>query len=255
MIQRLILCGFAAGLLLCGGNELARAADDSETAVKALLAEIDKARKDKERTGLEDAVRRVPDVHNGLEKAPLKKKLRAALGKVLKDAKAGNAATAAAEALGRLDDPKGAYAELVKAFPQPKDKDASPLQLEALRATAALAPDSAIPVLVKLMQKAKAPAAAKEAIVALGRYGASKKRADVLNELLDTMSRLYAAAESAGRNPKGGSGGAPWKALGGALVASANGLTGQTFPGGKEWVEAYKANKKKLSALFKDADK
>lgn len=241
----------AAALCLCAAvMPAAIAADDSGAEAKALLAEIAKAQKDPDRAGLDAAVERVPDVHNGLGNKGLRGKLQAALGKVLRSKTAGNSKLTAAKAFARLDDPDGAFKQLAKAFPKPKEKEAGPSQLEALRSTATLAPKSAIETLLKLMQKGKSLPAVNEAILALGVYGGNKKRGAVLKGMLDVTSRHFAAARSAAQNPKGGDGDRAWKALGPSLIASLNKLTGQNHQTGEAWLEAYKANKKKPAALF-----
>ena len=228
----------------------AHAKGEEAAQVKDLLGKIQVAQKDPERSGLQAAVEGAADVHNSLSDAALRKKVQAAVGKVLRDAKAGEARSAAAAVLGRMNDPAGAYKQLGKALPGPKDKEVSPFQLAALKATAALAPEAAIAPLLKLMTKGKSFDAAREAATALGRYGASKKRAAILKEMLDTMSRHYAAAEATKANPKGGTGDRPWKEMGEALIAALNQLTGQNHPGAPEWIAASKAAKKKLAALF-----
>lgn len=240
-----------AGLLAIGST--ASAGDDMAAAAKDVLAGITKAQKDPEHSGLSEALEQVPGVHNALKDAGLRKKLQKAVGKTLRAKDAGNARRTAASVLGRLNDPKGAYAQLSKVLPAAKDKKASPAQLEAIRATAVLAPDAAIAPLIKLMRSGKALPASKEAIVALGSYGKSKKREAILKELLEVTSLRLSAAKAAESNPKGGSGGKAWKALGESLVASCNRLTGQSHPSGEEWLSTYKAHKKKLRELFADA--
>lgn len=217
---------------------------------KSLLAAIAAARKDKERAGLTQAVERVPPVFAATDDAGTRKKLLAALGKVLKDKKAIGARSAAAKALGEVDDKAAAWKVLSKAIPKPKAKDVAAHETEAIRAAAALSQDAAIAPLLQLMQKGKSRIAAREAIIALGTYGRSKKRTSVLEALLETTSRLDAAAQAAAKNPKGGSGGRAWEELGPSLIASLNSLTGQTHVTADAWMAAAKEHKKKLDGLF-----
>ena len=220
---------------------------------KALLAEIAAAQKDKERSGLADAVAKVPAAFAATQDAAARKQLLGALGKVLKDRKAMAAQTAAAKALGELDDKAAAWKVLSKALPKPKAKEVEPYQNEAIKSAGTLAQDGAIAPLIQLMEKAKSAFAAREAVVALGEFGQSKKRTTVLAALLDTTGKLFAAAQSAAQNPKGGSGGEPWNALGASLIASLNKLTGQNHANAEAWLAAAKEHKKKLDGLFASA--
>ncbi len=236
-----------ATLAIVFGTHGSAAADD---AVKALLAEIATAKKDKERTGLADAVAKVPAAYAATEDAGARKALLGAVGKVLKDKKAMAAQTAAAKALGEVGDKAAAWKVLSKAMPKAKAKEVEGYQMEAIKSAGVLAQDGAIAPLIQLVQKSKSTFAAKEAAIALGEYGNSKKRAVVLAALLDTTGKLFAAAQSAAQNPKGGSGGEPWKALGPSLIASLNKLTGQQHATAEAWLAAAKEHKKKLDALF-----
>ncbi len=240
------------GFLLIG-SATATAAPEGAEAVKSVLDDIKKAQKDPERSGLASAVERIADIHNGIDDAGLRKKLQAVAGKVLRDAKAGSARSAAAVALGSLNDPQGAWKQLSKALPAPKSKTPAPSEVAAIQATAAHVPAAAIAPLLKLMHKAKSLDAAREAINALGGYGKSKKRAAILKEMLEAMSLRHAAALAAKQNPKGGSGTRPWQELGEPFVAALNRLTGQKHKDADAWLEAYKSNKKQLQALFADA--
>ena len=240
-----LLLAWALGLV-----PLATPAHAEGDEAKALLAALSAARKDKERVGLADAVERVPAAFAATADAGTRKKLLAELGKVLKDKKAIGARTAAAKALGQVEDKAAAWKVLSKALPKPKAKDVAQHETAAIRAAAALAQDAAIPPLVQLMQKGKSRIAAREAIIALGGYGSSKKRASVLEALLETTSRLHAAAQSAAQNPKGGSGGRAWEELGPSLIASLNSLTGQKHATADAWMAAAKEHKKKLDGLF-----
>lgn len=232
------------------------AADGRAPEAKALLAEIARSQKDPDRAGLSEAMERLPGTHNALKDPSLRKKLQKAAGKTLTDKRGGEWRRAAALALGRLDDAKGAYAQLGKAIPSPKDQEASPAQLDAIRATATLSPvpEAAIAPLTNLLRKGKSLPAIEQAALALGAYGKSRKRVAILKEVLGAMSRHAASAESAARKkPKKGASDRAWKLLEAPLVKAANQLTGQKYESGSEWMQAYEANKKKPGALFLDA--
>ena len=242
------IAALAACVLLFPLTAYAEAEDGA--GVKAMIAKIKAAQKAPDRTGLDGAVAGAADLHNGLKTPALRKQILAALGKVLKDPKGGSARSAAAAELGRVDDAAGAWKQLGKALPKPKAKEVGPSELAALKATAAHAPAGAIAPLMKLMMKSKSYDAAREAITALGRYGNSKKREAILKEMLTVMGRHHAAAEAAKSNPKAAGGKRGWQELGEVLVASLNELTGAKHADADAWLAAWKANKKKLGAIF-----
>jgi hypothetical protein len=247
-----LITGALALLIAISPCSRAALAEDeaADGGAAALLAELATAGKDPNRSGMAEALGKAAGAFNGTTDAGMKKKIAKAVGKALRDAKGGDSRQAAAEALAQFDDSKLAFAELNKALPTPKDKEADEIQLAAIRAAGALKADAAIGPLTKLIEKSRALPAVKEAIVALGGYSESKKRVAILETLLDAMTRALAGAKAAAQNPKGGSGGDAWKELGESYVAACNALTGQKHADGEAWAEVYKANKKKLKALF-----
>ena len=211
--------------------------------------------KSKEEGALTEAIAESVEAHNSTDDKATRKKIQAALGKALKNKKGGLSRARAATALGQLNDPEGAWKQLAKTLPSPKENSASALHTEVLKAVAKLTPEKAVAPLLKLASKVKSPALLAEAATTLGAYGASKQRTKILGALLDVLQRRWEAAEAASRNPKGGNAGDAWRIVGEPLVAALNALTGQNLTDAQAWLAARKEHKKKLDGLFGDSTK
>lgn len=229
----------------------AEAADDKAAveSAKALADEIETARKAKDGSALSGLLEKLPDAHNGIEHGATRKKLQKAAGAVLKTKGLEATADKAIEALAALNDPKGAYGQLKRHMPGPKDK--TPIDDKGravMAATAKLAPDSAIGSLEELATKSRDYVAAGLAIAALGHYGKSKKRAAILESLVKLISRFKPpVGQQIGEETQ-----KRWTALGEPLIVACNRLTNRKENSPDAWLTLWKENKKKPSELFND---
>jgi hypothetical protein len=227
---------------------LARAADDPAKLeeAKALVETMEAQRKAEDSAGLAESIGKLVDLHNGLEDKGARGKLQKELGSVLKEKDVADAHGAAVEALGALNDDKGAWKELKRVVPGPKDEEFTELQGKALAAAGKLAPDAAIDTLLELSEKAKNNDAGAAAIEALGGFKGSKKRTAILEELVKLIGRFQPPTTgTVGEATK-----ERWTIRGPALVKALNALTGQKAKEPGEWLLLYKDHKKKLDGLF-----
>jgi len=199
---------------------------------------------------LTKALAKVVDIHNKLRTNAVRGKLQKAIGDLIKDESLGAVRMSAADTLGRLNDPKGAWKQLKRFLPAVGDAAVGPLPLRVAQAVGSVAPDAAILPLVKLMEKAKDMNVSRYAIQALGKFGWSKQRTKVLRSLGGFLARLRPGVSTS--KTRGGGQAARRRydflrvTLGGAL----NELTGQKIDGADKWLATWKANKKKPSKLF-----
>lgn len=190
--------------------------------------------------------------HNELRTQAVRVKLQKALGSIVGEEACGRVRSLAADTLGRLNDPKGAYKVLKVHLPTGKETAVGPVPLRVIQATGALAPDSAISTLTKLMEKAKDSNASRFAAQALGKYGWSKQRSKVLSALAEYLRRL----RPGGTNLKAGRAGGEaarerYQMLQQTMVASLRELTGRNeLDTVDKWLEAWKKGKKKPAAMF-----
>lgn len=233
----------------------ADAADPVEDARVAeadnLVARIDAFREAGKKADLQRAFARLPKIHNELKTASARARLQKSLAAVMADESLGGTRCLAADTLGRLNDPKGAWRELKRFLPSDKIEAAEPLALRSIQAVGALAPDAALSSLLKLMKKAKDANVSRYAIGALGKYGWSKRRVSVLKELADFLRKLRPGnvdprdVRGAGRAAR-----ERYEFLRLSLVAALNELTGQEIDTPEKWLDAFKANKKSAGKLF-----
>ncbi len=230
----------------------AAVADDADrkAETKALVNVIKEIRKQKDATALGKALERAVSLHNNLTSNTERHSLQHVVGQVLTDKNMGADRIAAAEALGKLNDPKGAFKHLKRALPTAKTEAAGPVELAALKALASVASDSSIPSLLELMRKAKDHNVAKHAISALGSFGSSKKRVTVLEEM-GAFLRLVRPRRGKGTRI-GAATRARWNALRSPLLSSLNRLTGQNQKSADGWIALLKDFKKTLKKLFVD---
>lgn len=238
-------------LLLSLAPAPAGAADDKAKLeeAKKLAADLEAARKAKDGSAVGGLVKNVPGVHNGIENGPARGKLQKALGAVLKQKGLEDLSGPVIEALAELNDPKGAYSQLKRFMPGPKDKTEIDDRGQAvLAAVAKLAPDAAIGDLEDLAEKSRDYTAAAGAITALGHYKASKKRVAILESLIKLISRF--------QPPRGQQIGAEaekrWKALAEPLVVACNRITTRRETTPDAWLNLWKENKKKPKQLFNE---
>ena len=243
----------AVVLLLAGPLEAGDPVEEGRLRdAQALLDELAVLRAERKKSEIKTALEKLDDIHNKLKSKPMRAKLQAEAGRVLKDDGLGaGARLLAAETLGKLNDPKGAYKQLKPLWPNAKDETVDPLPLSVVRSVGLLAPEAAIGPLVDLASKAKDPNAARYAIASLGYYGYSKSRTRVLKELATLLGKLKPGrfGGSGGR----GSGEAArqrYQFLYQTIVSALNELTGRELTTPEEWESLYKQNKKKLEKLF-----
>lgn len=205
---------------------------------------------DKER--LERALPRIEKSHNELRSNTMRAKLQKALGAVVGEEACGRVRMLAADSLGRLNDPKGAWKALKPHMPSVKDATVGPVPLRVIQAAGALAPDSAIGTLTTLMEKGKDANASRHAAQALGKYGWSRNRTRVLTSLAEYLRRL----RPGGTNLKAGRAGGEaarerYQILQQSMVAALIEITGRKdLDTADKWLEAWKTHKKKPAELF-----
>jgi hypothetical protein len=232
--------------LLCAPT--VRAADEPADLdrAKTMLTDLAALRKAKDASGFQGELKNVVELHNKLEHGATRGKLQKELGAALKSKHLEGAHAAIIAALSELNDPKGAYKQLKRLLPGPKDEEVDELAREAVRAVGKLAPDGAIKQLMDLGEKAKDRASAIAAIDALGGFRTSKKRTAVLEGLIKLVMRFMP--------PRGVQAGEAtikrWEELGPPLVRALCALTGQKIGDPIEWLQMYKENKKNLDNLF-----
>jgi len=251
----LIGIAFLAALAVLVRAAPAQAADPVEEARVAeaenLIARMAEFREARKKADLERAFARLPKVHNELKTAGVRTRLQKALAGVMGDDTLGGTRCLAADTLGRLNDPKGAWKALKPFLPAVKVEAVGPLPLRVIQAVGALAPDAALPSLGKLMEKAKDANVSRYAIGALGKYGWSKRRESVLRDLLDFLRKLR-PGKGDPRNVRGVGRAARerYEFLRLSLVAALNELTGQKYDSAEQWLVAHKEHKKSLAKLF-----
>ncbi len=247
---------FAVLLLavLAQGGRSAVAAEQKEKEAEAntLVTKIKGLRKAKDSAAMQSALTNLVTLHNLLSSKTVRHSLQHVAGQVLTDKKMGADRIAAAEALGKLNDPAGAFKHLKPALPSKKTEAAGPVELAALKAVGASAADRAIPTLLELMSKGKDNNVSKEAVVALGAFGTSKKRVTVVVEVVDFL-RLLKPQRTPGKRV-GAATRERWNTLQRPLINSLNRLTGQKVRSSDGWLELYKAHKKSPKKLFVGGD-
>ncbi len=245
--------GFLLALLLAASSapKLASAADDKADveAAKKLAADMATARKAKDVSALEASLKALPGVHNSIESKPARGKLQKEAGALIKAKGLDMLSDPAIAALTALNDAKGAYKQLKKYMPGPKDKkEATARGKSVLGAIGALTPESAIGPLSDLAEKSKDYGAGALAIAALGKYKASKKRIEILESLVKLISRFQPPKAA----PMGVEAEKRWKALGAPLIAACNTLTSRQETTPDAWLALWKKHKKKPAALFSE---
>ena len=251
MIRRIGLAPVLAFVALLASAAPFAAAQDAEE-IKALLLEVSTAAKAKDADAVAAAVKKVPDMYKGTEDKALRGKLVGELGKVLKNKKLGNARFDALAALVELEDPKAAWKYVSKAMPHPKKVDeGTELHLAAIEAAGRLAQKGAIGPLLDLAQKSKDNKLAAAAAQALGGYKDDKKnRVKIFVELISIGVRTRPGQTT--QKPASATARARWQAVAPGLIKALNDLTGGSERDFESWETAYKENKKKPKALFKD---
>lgn len=249
-----IRAGWILGTLLVLAGP-ARAGDPAEEArvrdAENALSVLARLEEQRDKPGLSAAFAKLVKVHNELRTDAMRGRIQAALGDLVGNDDLGAVCMKAADALGRLNDPKGAYNQLRRHLPPVKLEAAGPLPLRVIQAVGALAPEAAIGSLVRLMEKAKDANVSRHAIQALGKYGWSKKRVSILKELGGFLLKLRPGVVGPGGKGGGREARDRYDFLSGTLTAALNELTGQELVGPDEWLALYKANKKTPKKLFK----
>ncbi|MHC5010531.1 MAG: hypothetical protein ACYTG6_06195 [Planctomycetota bacterium] len=238
----------ATALLACLVVLIPTARADVEEA-KALVERLQELRKAEDVGGLTAAIGQVPDVYKGIEDKSTRGKLRAELGKILRDKDMGDARLAAVTALVALEDPKLAWKELSKAMPDRKIEEAQPLDLAIVKAAGALAQSRAIKPLLELAEKAKDNKLAAAAIEALGNFGSlTSQRVTVLEELMSIAIKTRPGQSTTVQISQEAR--ERWAMLGPVIVKAMNELTGQRVVSFEDWELLYRDNKRNLRALF-----
>ncbi len=239
---KLLLIALATLLLAAPAAQ----ADAEKT--KALLADLAALRKASDGIGFQGELKNTVALHNELQDKSLRGKLQKELGAVLKSKKMKSAHKAIVKAISELNDSKGAFKQLKKLVPSPKEEDVPDLKIDVLHAVAQLAPDAALKQLFVLAEKAKHRPSGIAAIDALGHFGTSKKRTTVLEELIKLVMRFMP--------PRGQQVGVEtqnrWNALAPPLINALNRLTGQKIRDPDEWITMWRDNKKRPNDLFQD---
>ena len=239
---------FAAVLLLFAPWASAEDVD----AGKAMLEKITTLRKAEDVSALSEAIGQVPGLYGGANSG-LQGKFRSELGKVLKDKDLGSARAAALEAFIQLDDPKNAWKQVGKNLPDRKLEEPAKIDIAIVHSAGVFAQSKAVKPLLELSGKAKNPKLAAAAVTALGGYGADRKnRVKILEELIDIAKRTRPGQST----EKATSDAAyeRWGALGPAITASLNQLTGQSLASFEDWEAMAKEYKRNPKDLFVSDD-
>jgi hypothetical protein len=227
-------------------------AEEPAAEVKALADKIEEVRKAGDVSAMRAEVKKAAEMHNGLEDAAARGDLQDAIGKVLKDKKASDARLAAADALGTLNDHKGAWKQLKSAMPDVKAETAEPLDLAVLKAVGTVADEGAIDQLLELALKAKDRGIARDAAGALAGYtGASKaKKVKILEGLFEIGQRIKPSGGGGSGKAVSPEASARWQEVAPALGKSLNAITARNIGTWEEWEVLFKDNKKTLAKLL-----
>ncbi len=248
MAIRTLFMTVALALFLVGAGRPVAADVESAT---VLLAKMTASLKAKDATAFAAQAKEAASMHNGLDGAAsegkaVRGKLEKVLGAGLKNKHLQAAHADIITALGALDDAKGAYKQLKRFMPGPKVEAITDRQRAVLVAVGRLAPKGALKALYALAEKAKDHDAAALAIGALGSFKTSKKRVGILESLVKLIARFMPPrGQTVGEATR-----ARWAVLGRVLGKACNELTGQKVGDPAEWIELWRANKKKPADLF-----
>jgi hypothetical protein len=246
------ILGIAVACLPAGEALAADPAEEARIAeAENLIGVLERFAEATDKQGLAGALPRIVKSHNELKTDSVRRKLQAALGGVLGGDALGAVRMKAADALGRLNDPPGAWKHLRRHLPSVREKACGPFPLRVIQAVGALAPDAAITSLERLMEDAKDANVSRYAIQALGKYGWSKKRVRVLEDVARYLQKLRPGGGGGGRTGRGASSRQRYDFLRATITAALNELTGQELVSADAWIELYEANKKTPKKLFK----
>lgn len=239
--------GFAAGAGLARAEEAAGVAP----ALKALKD----ARKAKDEDQVRTAIDALVDAHNASETPKARSQVQAALGGLLKEKTLATARDRAAYGLGKLNDPKGAFKQLKGALPGPKTPGTDGFARTVLAAVAELKTEEAVAPLVKLIGGTKEPAFVSGAAAALAKFGQSKKREPIAEALLEALERAKKAYDKAAKSKQKPdartAAQALWVRAAPDVTTALNELTGEQKAAPSDWLDAFNANKREVSAFFK----
>lgn len=237
-------------MTLCAAP-LAQAAPPTLAAtVEPFLEQLHAMVETRDKPALTKALVHLVTLHNNSKSKKDRAALVKAAGEILRDKALGSARAEAADALGRLNDEKGAFRQLAKALPSIKDGTVDALGLRVIGAIGYLAPDAGANPLLNLAERCADPNAAIHAVRALGDFGYSKHRARILASLLKRSK-----ARAPGQTRPGGRGTdiearRLWQALSREIVTALNKLTGRTVADIEGWYALQREHKKKLEKLF-----
>ncbi len=222
---------------------------DAATSIKALIAEIDAAEKEKDDTKVTAAVKKAPALYKSTQDQAVRGPLLKSLGGLVKQTKLESARRAALAAIVETEDGKEGYKALQGAYPKDDVEDTARFNVEIVKAIGALSPDGAIDALVETFKKAKQSDLAAEAVTALGNYHKSKQRERVLEEIYKAGKNMVPSRGS-GKNPSPETR-ARWGVLGPAIGKALDTLTGDTVGDPTEWFKKI-GDAKVVKTLFKD---
>jgi len=202
------------------------------------------------------------------EDKELPEKLVDLVGSMAKGGHARQTSTFVLDALADLQDPHGA--KYVKPFLHQRDPEVFTVELEkAVAAAATVVDDSLVAPLLKLVESSKTYDLAADAVRALGRYGAcKKKREQIIERLVRTVKKDKPGGRPRMRGPgtddptgasDGGSpmgresgAGARYGALAPALVSALNMMTERSVSSPEEWFDTVDSLKGQLGSLFSE---
>ncbi len=219
---------------------------------KALLEKVTELRKAEDVNALTEAIGQIPGVYADAAPA-LQGKLRAELGKVLKDQDLGSARQAALDVFIGIDDPKNAWKEVGKCMPDRKAEEPPEVDVAIVRSAGVFAQSKAIKPLLELAGKAKSAKLSAAAVAALGGYGKDRKnRVKIYEELVDIAKKTRpgrstekAVSDEAQER---------WGLMEPAVVAALNELTGQNLAKFDDWEAMAKEYKRNPKDLFISGD-
>ena len=228
----------------------ARAADDTAAEITATLTALDTALSAKDESNANAAIKKLPGLYKGTADKAVQASIAGKLGKAVKQKAVPGVRKNALDALVETDDGPTAWSGLKGAYPDNDVEDAERFNVEIVKAIGALHPEGAVDQLLETFRKAKQTDLAGQAALALGNYHKSKRRVEILEELIKT-GKLLKPGQSTTKSisPEAQ---AKWTALSAPLGKALDTLTGQTIGDPIDWFKKYDESKKNVKALFKD---
>ncbi len=245
---------FSVALVLAAGflaQSARRTRSDAAADAAAIVADLDKAVKEKDESAIVTATKRISPTYKGTEDAAVKGSLAKAAVAVVKNAKLSPLPRRAAlTALVETEDGPAVWKVLAGAYPKDDAEDPDKFNVDIVKAVGALHPDGAIDTLLETFRKAKVPEVAAAAVGGLGNYHkATKQRERILSEIVKAGKNMVPSRSST-KNPSKEAQ-ERWQTVGAAIGPAIDTLTGEKVGDPIEWFKRVDAAKN-LKTLFRD---